>query len=86
MIPDLHPNGVWALQALADVRELPAILALRPYLPQSEPPTLTSPVAVQLREAGLLTAVISAGQSFGGDLEAVRPEQIAEAEDDHDAG
>lgn len=55
VIPDLHPNGVWALQALADVRELPAILALRPYLPQSEPPTLTSPVAVQLPEAGLLT-------------------------------
>ena len=30
VIPDLHPNGVWALQALADVRELPAILARHP--------------------------------------------------------
>nr|WP_309298670.1 DUF3866 family protein [Brachybacterium conglomeratum] len=34
-------------------------------------PAVYSKSAARLREAGLLTAVISAGQSFGGDLEAV---------------
>ncbi|WP_062950858.1 DUF3866 family protein [Brachybacterium sp. sponge] len=34
-------------------------------------PAVYSRSAARLREAGLLTAVISAGQSFGGDLEAV---------------
>ena len=34
-------------------------------------PAVYSNSAARLREAGLLTAVISAGQSFGGDLEAV---------------